>query len=680
MQKKSVVSGYLAVGLLLALVFGWNASFGSEYQPADQNVYQNSSSLPAANPQLSANPANLKGAYNGGASYDSGWVAITQDEAKVLTHNLGGNSGSYVVDLQFKNAGNGINQRYYGGNDFGTQITLGNPDDRVGAYWRSLTTSAITVYRRPEDTFAEQVRVRIWVDAAPDYDSGWIALAAGGPAPLITHNLLGNRDNYVVDMQFRSAGSGVNQRYYGGIDFGAKASAPDTQVGAYWYALNNTNMRVYRRVDDSYAEEVRFRIWRRPKATYDSGWIAINQDQAIDFNHAIGGNPEDYIVDMQFQSGAYGVNQRHYGGMDLTGSEDRSGAYWRTLTESTVTVYRRPEDINAPQIRIRIFNAWKIPSPTYDSGWVNITAGSDATVLSHTIGGDADSYLVDMQYKGSAADGVNNRYYGGADFGVNPAPGHNANDRVGAYWRSLTNASISVFRRAEDTYAEQTRIRIWSMPKPDYDSGWTALAKDASTALAHDLGGDPAEYLVDMQQRSAGNGVNHRHYGGADFGTQPPAGMSADDRVGAYWRSLTSTSITVYRRPEDIYAEQVRVRIWRLAKPDYDSGWVAFAVDTAQTLAHNLGGPFENYLVDMNYLDSNPGNGLNQRYFGGADFGTQPSAGYNADDRVGAYWRSLTTNSITVYRRPQDGFADSIRIRIWGIPTTNLYLPLIQRN
>ena len=153
---------------------------------------------------------------------------------------------------------------------------------------------------------------------------------------------------------------------------------------------------------------------------------------------------------MQFQSGAYGVNQRHYGGMDLTGSEDRSGAYWRTLTDSTVIVYRRPEDINAPQIRMRIFNAWKIPSPTYDSGWVNATAGSDATVLSHTIGGDADSYLVDMQYKGSAADGVNNRYYGGADFGANPAPGHNANDRVGAYWRSLTNASIFVFSPREE--------------------------------------------------------------------------------------------------------------------------------------------------------------------------------------------------------------------------------------
>jgi uncharacterized repeat protein (TIGR01451 family) len=59
-------------------------------------------------------------------------------------------------------------------------------------------------------------------------------------------------------------------------------------------------------------------------------------------------------------------------------------------------------------------------------------------------------------------------------------------------------------------------------------------------------------------------------------------------------------------------------------------------------------------------------NGLNQRHYGGADFGSLPPAGYSQDDRVGSYWRSLDESSITVYRRPEDGFTDFMRVRIWN--------------
>jgi hypothetical protein len=181
-----------------------------------------------------------------------------------------------------------------------------------------------------------------------------------------------------------------------------------------------------------------------------------------------------------------------------------------------------------------------------------------------------------------------------------------------------------------------------------------------------------------MQYRNLSNGVNQRYYGGADFGANPPSGMSEDDRVGAYWRSLTGSSITVYRRPEDTYAEQVRVRIWRTAKPDYESGWQAVSQDAAKTLFHNLGSNAENYVVNMIYYDTSF-NYINQRHLGGADFGANPTSGYSADDRVGAYWRNLTSSGIAVYRRPEDGFADYLRIRIWVTPN-KIYLPLVTRN
>ena len=631
--------------------------------------------------------ALLATAFSGGPDYDSGWVSLAQDEAKTLTHNLGGDTDDYVVDMQYK-YGSTVNQRYYGGADFGAKTFSGTrEDDRVGAYWRTLTTSSIIVYRRPEDTYAEQVRIRIWVDPYPDYDSGWTSLGAGAAVTTLTHSLGGNADDYVVDMQYRYSGN-VNQRYYGGADFGATAfngTREDERVGLYWRSLNNSTIALFRRAEDDYAAQVRIRIWVRPTPTYDSGWVSVNQDQAKTLTHNIGGNPEDYVVDLQYKYSG-NVNQRYYGGADFGANppsgmneDDRVGAYWRSLSSSSIAVYRRPEDIYAPQVRIRIWCFWKPPVPDYDSGWVSLGAGASATTLTHNLGGDADDYFVDMQYKYDS--NINRRYYGGADFGVTAFSGTREDDRVGAYWRSLDNSTITVFRRAEDDYAPEVRIRIWRMPKPDYDSGWTSLtAGAAATTLSHNLGGDYLDYLVDMQYRTSAfyGRVNQRYYGGADFGANPPSDASENDRQGAYWRSLDLSSITVYRRPEDIYAPEVRIRIWRTAQPDYESGWQVVGQDATKTLSHNLGGNAENYLVNMIYYDT-LANYVNQRHLGGADFGANPPSGYNADDRVGAYWRSLTDSSITVYRRPEDGFADYLRIRIWVTPY-RVYLPLVTRN
>ena len=374
------------------------------------------------------------------------------------------------------------------------------------------------------------------------------------------------------------------------------------------------------------------------------------------------------------------MNQRYYGGADfgtkvMVGNpDDRVGAYWRTLTASSIVVYRRPQDTFAEQVRIRILRVWQPTAPDYDSGWFSI--GQDETrTLTHSLGGTADDYLVDMQYK-SAGSGVNQRYYGGADFGTKTTVG-NPDDRVGAYWRTLTTSSIVVYRRQEDTYAEQMRVRIWKMPEPDYDSGWVAFNLDQAQTFTHNLGGSYLDYLVDMQYKSADvNGVNQRYYGGMDYGANT---SPANARDGAYWRSLDSTSITVYRRPDDVHAPQVRIRIWRTAAPDYSSGWVALAQDVAQTLTHNLGGQADNYLVNMIFWDTSAANLLNQRHYGGADFGSSPPSGYSADDRVGAYWRSLTGSSIAVYRRPEDGFADLVYLRIWVTPY-QVFFPVVLRS
>ncbi len=686
MNRRFWLNMILALVLLFPLVANTALAQGPEPLEEEPGSLAEEDGGPPP-PVGQAAAVQISWAFSGGPEYDSGWVPLERDQARTLMHNLGGDTDNYVVDMTYRSSGSGINQRYYGGADFGAEAFGGGSENqRVGAYWRSLTTSSVAVYRRPEDAYAEEVRVRIWVDPYPSWDSGWVSLGAGAAATTLNHGLGGSVDDYVVDMQYRSSGSGVNHRYYAGADFGGKAfdgGREDDRVGLYWRSLTNASITLFRRDEDDYADQVRVRIWIRPTPTFDSGWNPVGQEEVRVLAHNIGGDIDDYVVDMQFRSPGAGVNRRYYGGADFgahppsgMNTDDRVGAYWRSLSTSRITVYRRPEDIYAPEVRVRIWCFWKPPAPDYDSGWVSGEA-DQAQTLTHGLGGDTDDYFVDMTYK-SDGSGINRRYHGGADFGAMAFGGGHEDERVGAYWRSLTTSSIAVYRRPEDIYAEEVRIRIWRTPRPDYDSGWVSLGQGTTATLTHDLGGDFLDYLVDLQYRSSASNVNQRYYGGADFGATAFGGGREDERTGAYWRGLGMSNITVYRRPDDTYAPEIRVRIWRMARPDYESGWVVLSQGDTETLPHNLGGDADNYVVNMVYYDETF-NYVNQRHLGGADFGANPPGGYDPDDRVGAYWRSLTKSSVTVYRRPEDGFADYLRIRIW-LTDYGVFLPLALRD
>ena len=89
----------------------------------------------------------------------------------------------------------------------------------------------------------------------PAYDSGWVAVAQGSE-PILTHNIGGNVDNYVVDLQFKDTvmGFGVNTLGYGRFYFGGWG-------GASYYQLTTTSIMVTRGSSDPYAPQVRVRIW-----------------------------------------------------------------------------------------------------------------------------------------------------------------------------------------------------------------------------------------------------------------------------------------------------------------------------------------------------------------------------------------------------------------------------------
>lgn len=91
------------------------------------------------------------------------------------------------------------------------------------------------------------------------------------------------------------------------------------------------------------------------------------------------------------------------------------------------------------------------PEPAYDSGWVTIAAGA-TTTLTHSVGGNEDDYLVDIQHRYSDI-GRSNQYQG-----------YEIQDDAsewGFYWYNLTSTSITV-KKASSMYAnDRFRIRIW---------------------------------------------------------------------------------------------------------------------------------------------------------------------------------------------------------------------------
>ena len=100
-----------------------------------------------------------------------------------------------------------------------------------------------------------------------------------------------------------------------------------------------------------------------------------------------------------------------------------------------------------------------------------------------------------------------------------------------------------------------------SFVRPEWDSEWQSIGRGSTATYTHDIGGDPSDYVADFQCRdttSGGMGIHIFGIGGLSV-TQPPAPV---DSRGAYYRNLTSSSVKVYRLPDDDYCDQVRVRLW----------------------------------------------------------------------------------------------------------------------
>jgi hypothetical protein len=68
---------------------------------------------------------------------------------------------------------------------------------------------------------------------------------------------------------------------------------------------------------------------------WSSGWVPIAQDTCRLFNHRLGGDPEDYVVELWFldTDEGLGINRANYGGMEFQGNWH--GGHWEHLTAGT---------------------------------------------------------------------------------------------------------------------------------------------------------------------------------------------------------------------------------------------------------------------------------------------------------------------------------------------------------
>jgi hypothetical protein len=87
----------------------------------------------------------------------------------------------------------------------------------------------------------------------------------------------------------------------------------------------------------------------------------------------------------------------------------------------------------------------------------------------------------------------------------------------------------------------------------------------------------------------------------------------------------------------------------------YNSGWLTIPESGVVTMAHNLGRAPGDYLVDLQFMESET-QGLSGR-----------SAGQSAGPDQGVYYRNLTADSIEICRATDGSEAGSVRVRIWII-------------
>ena len=299
---------------------------------------------------------------------------------------------------------------------------------------------------------------------------------------------------------------------------------------------------------------------------------------------------------------------------------------------------------------------------SWTSGWTSINQ-DQTRIFNHNLNVPPEQLAVELWFRDTAAGGlgIHRAHYGGIEIS-DPT-----SIRQGAFWRNLTANTIAVRRLPDDELTDQINVRVWVAPMPDYDSGWQAIAPDATQVFNHNLGIPATDLTVGMWFRSTLLGIHQYAYGGLTDRT---------DEQGAYWYGLTDNSVSVYRLPDDIWVEQVRVVVVQGDPPAYDSlvalgSWQTVAPGATFTFNHNLNWD-PNLLVVRAECYGNVSGvpSIHQMWAGGDEWA--------GGQFCGAHVQRLTANTVQFVRQPNDLQCNQARVVIYTRAAPQHFcLPLI---
>ena len=312
-----------------------------------------------AGPPPSARPGEQPSVSPSAVSaWSSGWVAIAPGATRTFSHGLGLDPNLYSVEMWFLDTddGWGINRRYYGGVEENGQ--------RFGAHWQRLTTNTIQVYREPNDTAADQVRVIVWVPSTtPDYDSGWKDINPTEDKTFnhnLGHTLGVTADNLTVSLWF-STTKGTTPFGIHHMAYGSKVDTGNV-IGANWHNLTDNDVQVARRANDQFVDQVRVLVSHADPPDYDSGWRNIQKGEALTLPTGLNWNPDMLIARGECKKGTplpnLGIHQMFSGGNHssmVLFFNGWQGADLQNVTSNTITIYRWDDDTVCPQVRVRIW-------------------------------------------------------------------------------------------------------------------------------------------------------------------------------------------------------------------------------------------------------------------------------------------------------------------------------------
>ncbi len=141
-----------------------------------------------------------------------------------------------------------------------------------------------------------------------------------------------------------------------------------------------------------------------------------------------------------------GTNFDWHGALELGIKVDGGAELSPRVDLGTVPYAHRAEYVN------------RFPKPHYDSGWRTVSTGT--TLFTHSLGGNTDNYVVDVQFKSDPSSGLGVHQSG---YGMFKEWNGSWNEIKGADWYALNTSTISVYVGAHQSLWDinKVRVRIW---------------------------------------------------------------------------------------------------------------------------------------------------------------------------------------------------------------------------